>query len=184
MIKNFYNGIKDSYFEWLCEIINDEKKTVYKYLDLLRMLFETDFTYTIPMDSNREADGIDLRYRFGRDVGYEDYQIGSYLDTFPCSILEMMVSLSIRCENQFAYDPEYGDRTSEWFWTMIKSLGLYNQTDNCFDQSEVELVLDRFLARDFKKNGQGGLFTIHDPSKDMREIDIWYQMCAYLNEVL
>ena len=181
---NFYNGIKDSYFEWLCNVINDEKKTVYKYLDLLRKLFETNFTYSIAMDANREADGIDLRYQFGRDVGYKDYQIASYLDASPCSIFEMMVALSIRCENQFAYDPAYGDRTANWFWEMVKSLGLMNQTDDHFDPDHIDLVLDCFLSRDFKKNGHGGLFTIHDPSKDMRGIDIWYQMCAYLNEVL
>ena len=50
--------------------------------------------------------------------------------------------------------------------------------------SFINATLDRFLQRKFKKNGEGSLFTIRDPSKDMRNIDIWYQMCAYLNEVL
>lgn len=183
-MKNAYEEIENQYFRWLCGIINTEDDIVYNFNRLLGKLFNTDFYYILNMDSNRETDGIDLRYRFGRENGYKDYEISSYLDDHPCSVLEMMVALSIRCENQFAYDPEYGDRTAEWFWKMIKSLGLEDQTDDYYVGAVVENILERFLSRNFKKNGQGGLFTIRNSSKNMRNIDIWYQMCAYLNEVL
>ena len=92
--------------------------------------------------------------------------------------------MAIRCEDQFAYDPEYGDRTGVWFWEMIESLGLMDEMDANFDIDYVQRVVDRFLSRNYQKNGKGGLFTIHDLNRDMRKTDIWYQMCAYLNEVL
>lgn len=184
LTNNFYDEIRESYFKWLCDIVNDDGKIIYDHMTVLRKLFDTDFSYILEMDGNREADGIDLRYQFGKELGYEDYKIANYLDVNPCSILEVMVALSIRCENQFAYDPEYGDRTAFWFWGMVESLGLFDEKDGYANTSFINATLDRFLQRKFKKNGEGSLFTIRDPSKDMRNIDIWYQMCAYLNEVL
>ena len=40
------------------------------YRRLFYKLHDTEFAYTIPMDGNRAEDGIELRYRFGREQGY------------------------------------------------------------------------------------------------------------------
>lgn len=173
------------YFDWMLDIVSENCKEKAKYYhQLLLYLNGRDFKWSHPMDENRQTDGEDLRYQFGREAGYSDSMIASLLDEHPCSILEMMVALSIRCEDRFASDPEVGNRTSMWFWEMIDSLGLSNMTDSNFDLDYIEACIDRFLDRDYKPNGEGGLFKLKHPMKDMRQVDIWYQMCYYLNEVL
>ena len=36
----------------------------------------------------------------------------------------MMIALAIRCEEHIMDDPDAGDRTGQWFWSMLVSLGL------------------------------------------------------------
>lgn len=50
--------------------------------------------------------------------------IASYLDNRPCSVLEMIIALAIRLEEHIMDDPDIGNRTGQWFWDMIVSLGL------------------------------------------------------------
>ena len=78
-------------------------------------------------------------------------------------------------------NPAYGDRTAQWFWSMIKTLGLYSMTDDNFDFDYVSLVIDRFLNREYAPNGEGGLFKINNCEYDLRKIEIWYQLCWYLD---
>ena len=66
------------------------------YKKLLNRLSEIDFQFSIAMDANREADGLDLRYRFGNEKHIRNYVINRYLDDRPCSVLEMMVALANR----------------------------------------------------------------------------------------
>lgn len=186
MKKDISTRIKDEYFEWMCGLIHDSRYAKHNtsYRQLLRYLNDVDFTYTISMDDNRAGDGIDLRYRFGYEFGYEDPAIATYLDNRPCSVLEMMVALAVRCEEHIMSDPDIGDRTGQWFWSMIHSLGLDIMTDNQFDIYYVEEAVDRFLNREYERNGKGGLFTIKNCDRDMRSVEIWYQMCMYLNSIL
>ena len=39
------------------------------------ILILKDFVYIIPMDENREVDGLDLRYRFGYECDVDDEEI-------------------------------------------------------------------------------------------------------------
>jgi len=136
------------------------------------------------MDGNREADGIDLRYRFGYENSYEDPMIAANLDDRPCSVLEMLIALSIRCEEHIMDDPDIGDRTGEWFWNMIENLALGSMSDSKFDRDYVNNAISRFLNREYKRNGEGGLFTIKHCKYDLRTVEIWYQMCWYLDDIL
>ena len=97
------------------------------------------------------------------------------------SILEMMLALAIRCEETIMTDDRYGDRTGEWFWNMIVSLGLGTMNDSRYDRKYINIIIEKFNNRDYKPNGEGGLFTIKNIKKDMRNIEIWYQMCWYLD---
>lgn len=173
------NELNDRYFDWLCGIIFDPR-----YGKLLAYLHSVDFTYIIPMDGNRAEDGIEMRYRFAYDQGYDYRMIASYIDDRPCSVLEMLIALAVRCEEHITYDPDEGDRTGKWFWDMIESLGLLPMTDRRFDQGQIDYILNRFLNRDYEPNGEGGLFTVKHNDRDMREIEIYYQMYAYLEDIL
>lgn len=101
----------------------------------------------------------------------------------PCSILEMMIALAIRCEETIMDDTSRGDRTSQWFWEMIVSLGLGSMSDDRFAPDIVDDILDRFLNREYEPNGKGGLFTIKNCEYDLRDVEIWYQLCWYLDSI-
>lgn len=167
------------YFGWLTDKIRrpGDRRS---YTRLLRLLYDTDYRYRLPLDGNREADGIDLRYRFGDELGVRQYAVARYLDDRPCSVLEMMIALALRCEESIMEDPDKGDRTWMWFWAMAKSLGLDGLCDVIFDQSYAEDVLTIFMEQAYEANGRGGLFYIRCPYRDMRTVDIWTQMNWWL----
>ena len=173
----------DQYFDWMYQLVVDDRDSEQSYRKLFFNLHGTECTYTIPMDGNRAEDGIDLRYRFGREHLYSDAMVASYLDDRPCSILEMMIALSIRCEEHIMDDPDVGDRTGQWFWSMLVSLGLGGMEDRKFDRYFVDETLERFLDRGYERSGEGGLFTVNN-GRDMRRTEIWYQMNYYLSEII
>lgn len=176
--------VTGAYFDWMCQLVCSDQGYLRSksYSKLLHFLHSIDFDYTIPMDGNRAEDGICLRYRFGNEHSYESSLIASYLDTRPCSVLEMMVALALRCEEQIMWDPDVGNRTHKWFWSMIENLRLNTEDDRDFDEKYAHHAIMKFMNRDYKRNGEGGLFTVENPSQDMRSVDIWYQMSWYLNE--
>jgi hypothetical protein len=173
--------LTNEYFEWMYQLVTNSSMS---YRKLLFRLYKIDFTYILPMDENREKDVINLRYRFAYEKAYEDEIVAVYLDNRPCSVLEMMIALAIRCEDNIMANPEFGDRTGQWFWIMIKNLGLETMTDFNFSKSRVDLAISNFLKRDYEKNGKGGLFVVDECSNDFRDMEIWYQMCWYLNSIL
>lgn len=172
--------IKKAYFEWMFNLVcKDRYADTISYRKLLEYLHSVEFIYCIPNDSDRYDDGLDLRYRFAyihpefRDA--ERYLVG------PCSVLEMMISLAIRCEETITTDPKIGDRTGQWFWKMIVTLGLGATTDNRFDEKYVEEVVSKFLHRKYESDGKGGLFQVKGCDCDLRDVEIWNQMCYYLD---
>lgn len=173
--------IRNEYFDWMINLVNANRgpKEI-SYIKLLEYLHNTEFTYLILRDRNRAEDGVDLRYRFGLVRKHPEYP--EYLSG-PSSVLEMMIALAIRCEECIMDDPAYGNRTSQWFWGMIVSLGLGGMTDAIFDRDYVEECLTRFLNREYERNGKGGLFTVKGTRRDMRKMEIWYQLNAYLNSI-
>jgi hypothetical protein len=177
-----YN-IGDEYFEWLFNIVCEQRYFRPIYRKLLEHLHETEFTYLMLRDRNRAEDGENLRYRFAIE---KDYDVSSVLTDLsgPCSVLEMMVALAIRCEEQIADDPQYGNRTGQWFWKMVVNLGLGPMTNDMYDRRVVESILQTFLDREYKPDGEGGLFRIRDCDVDLRHVEIWHQLCWYLDTIL
>lgn len=168
--------VNNDYFEWLYNLVHG-----IQYRRLLIELHSIEFRYSIRMDENRADDGIRLRYRYAMQKGHEEYV--DYLNG-PCSVLEMMVALAIRCEEDIMDDPSYGDRTGQWFWHMIVNLGLGSMTDDRFDKRYVRERIDIFLNREYEPNGKGGLVTIKNCKHDLRTVEIWYQLNLYLDSIV
>lgn len=165
--------MNEEYFKWLIKKIANTS-IQRRYSTLLRQMFDTAFVYTIPLDENRMMDGMELRVMYHEDTK------NSFYSNKPCSILEMMIALARRAEIHIMDNPEYGDRTDIWFWTMIESLGLSDQTNNHYNHIYVTDVLRRFLERKYAASGKGGLFTIPDCKVDLRNVEIWWQMNWYM----
>lgn len=178
--------INYDYFEWLSNLIakNRFAKEI-SYKKLLIFLHNTEFRYSMIRDENRAEDGVELRYRFALSEGYEDDvdYVMEVLDG-PCSVFEMMVALALRCEETIMDDPRVGDRTGQWFWGMIVNLGLGYMTDSKFDRRVAEIAISRFLDREYDQDGRGGLFTVAYCDRDLRTVEIWNQMCWYLDSIM
>ena len=175
----------NEYFEWMCDKVYDKKYCKGKnYRQLLMYLNKREFEYILEMDGNRAEDGVSLRYRFAYERNYNYSMVSSYLDDEPCSVLEMMVALATRCEEDLMNDPEHDTSIGKWFWIMIINLGLYPVTDEKFDLDYVNQKINIFLDRKYRPNGEGGLFTVRNARRDLRDVEIWYQMNWYLDELL
>lgn len=167
-------SMRTAYFNYLVEYIDNHGIERNRLL-MLKRLYNTEYTWKIPNDENRAMDGMKLRDEFGYSEELEG----------PCSILEMLVALAIRCENDIMRDPKYGDRTSTWFWIMIRNLGLMDYTDTNWDVDsgyEIDQICKNFVSNSYKKSGTNGLFLTHNPKIDMRKLEIWKQLGVYLDE--
>lgn len=177
--------LDDLYFEWLYEQVADvneidPRKT---YWDLLRKLYCSEFLYFIPNDDNRAQDGFELRDFFLQEEGL---QPDPYWETLPCSIFEMLVSLARRMEF------EGGRSVVHWFWQFIRNLELDIFTDEfCMESASgyhvmvyiAQSAVEALNSRSYSYSGHdGGLFPLNDPEEDQSEVELWYQMSAYLRE--
>lgn len=180
------DSIINEYFEWLCALVcRDRFSKDISYRKLLAHLHNTEFQYHIKNDKNRADDGIQLRHRFALYENHE-YSERVILKNLagPCSILEMMVALAIRCEETIMDDPAVGDRTGQWFWGMITNLGLGSTSDDRYDKRYVNDVIVTFLNRKYAPNGRGGLFTLKNCDSDLRDVEIWIQLLWYLDTIV
>ena len=176
-------AINNLYFEWLYDLVCGDATGFRRksYEKLLMYLHDTEFRYVMLKDENRAEDGMDLRYRFANEhqtIDDADLYLGG-----PCSVLEMMVALALRCEENIMDDPQIGNRTGQWFWGMVRNLGLGPMTDDRFDLQKVKCIIDTFLNRQYDQDGRGGLFTIYDCRYDLRDVEIWVQLCWYLDSI-
>lgn len=174
--------LRRSYFAWMCQLVYSPQVTNPDggYERLLAYLDSVKFRYVNPLDANRESDGIKLRnhYAYFHGMRYDD--VHNSLGTDGCSILELMVSLACKCEDIMS-DATKGNRTAQWFWEMVSSLGLSGYVNSHFDEDYISMVIAKFMANDYRPDGFGGLFYIPGFSGDMRMADIWTQMHFYLN---
>lgn len=170
----FRSDLVEEYKDWLFDIIRFDDYCD-RYERLLLYLSGRQFTWFVDHDDNRAEDGFALRWKFSD----EDFWTGRLPSR--CSVLEMMIALSMRCEDA-VYDPEEGDRVALWFWDMIENLGLMGMDNVGFDREYCRKVVDRLLERRYEKNGAGGLFRTKNYEIDMRKSEIWYQMNIWLGE--
>jgi len=175
-------NVIDDYYQWLCELVDIEGHNNTSYWLLAKELFKYPFHWNIPHDHNREVDGLELRGIFLDYNEYDTYDI----DDIPgeCSILEMIIALSKRAEGLTEVN------MLGWFWEIMENLSFDQLPDEyMYDHSDSEdpvwyihKTLDRLVRRKYRSNGVGGMFPLEKTNKDQREVEIWYQMHAYMNE--
>lgn len=162
----------DEYFEWLMHIIDGPRE--YSYV--LRYLYNTEFYSPVPRDDNRAEDGVELRYVFEDETG----------DICPkggcCSVLEMMIALAERIDNDFLYEYVYGNRTFAWFWEMFDNLKLCKYDDYDYNPEKVRHIVSNLLERNYKKGGKGSLFPCKHADQNWSNVEIWWQLNKYILE--
>lgn len=166
------------YLDWLYSNIGpaQNRNPARSYWLLATELFTKEFIWFVPNDDNRVEDGRELRETFLEEVGAEGDR--DWLEQ-GCSMLEMLVAFSRRCASEAREEP------FEWFWVMCDNIGLRPFVDEAFDddfQADVDHILERVIRRTYEPDGRGGLFPLRAPRQDQREVELWYQMGAYLME--
>lgn len=162
--------LEELYFEWLCGPL-DRKWDISFDEDMLALMHRTPFKPLVQNDQNRALDGIGLREEFLYEcpVNSSPWEIGGWR-SMPCSILEMLLALAERASYQT------GVRKEDWFATFVHNLGLPA------GPTKTRRVLKRLNERTYHADGGGGLFPLANPLEDQREVEIWYQMAAYVIE--
>lgn len=174
-IIKFKNETMLAYQDYLLSFVCDEYQTRY-FSRLLSMLMEVPFEPTnVGLDSNRALDGLALREHYAKIYKIDISKLGT-----KCSVLEMMIALAIRCEQEYMSDNELGDRTNRWFWYMIRSMGLLGMDDGRMEDEQAYSIIQNMLYRRYERDGRGGLFYVKNCQRDLREDEIWTQMNQYL----
>lgn len=171
------HDLEEPYLEWLYGLVasSRERAKSRTYWTLFKQLNTKEFVWLVPNDDNRIEDGKDLRLEFLHENGETDIDI-NWLEQ-GCSMLELLLSLSRHC----AF--ESGGTAKHWFWHLIGNLQLEECTDaSGYSESAVDEVLDRVIFRQYDYHGIGGLFPLRNPEQDQREVELWYQLNAYLIE--
>ena len=167
--------IEETYFNWLYSKVARVSVPTpsLTYWTLLRDLHATEFVFLVSGDDNRASDGLDLRKEFLRqsftalDPAWMDIQ---------CSVLEMLIAFSRKTNFEVE---DFSSR--EWFWIFLENLQLSGLNDASEDISEiVREVMDQFVWRTYRHDGEGGMFPLRNPKMDQRDVEIWYQFCEYL----
>lgn len=174
--------IEYEYYNWL---VNEALRLTAEYgsyRELYEYLYSRAFYAHMERDRNREADGKELRVNFFRANPW--LQDRDVLMAKPCNMLELIVALAIRCEREITYDPDLGDRTGLWIQTMIVNLGLRDEVDGYFNEERCNEIINTFNTRTYRRNGEGGLFVVTQRTEDMRRVEIWCQLCWYLDELM
>ena len=178
----------DIYFDWLLKEVNfmggfdggkvptGSRQLPSDYYILMRKLHETDFKWVIDRDENRAKDGLALR-----SVFFNDIEITSAAFIRDCSILEMLVGLAIRVEEEYIGDP-MEPHPEIFFWDMIHNLGLDTMDDGHFDEVKCDKIINIWMKREFDSDGLGSPWPLKFVTFDSREAEIWRQVMAYLSE--
>lgn len=169
-------SLEELYFGWLYDQVCGEDDS---HTKLLRAMHQVIFRYSMAMDENRAVDGMELRERFiyEEELPWDDRL---YLSG-PCSVLEMLIALAYRCEIEIMDNKKYGNRTTKWFWEMLKNLDIDWMTNDRFDSDILEKRLHVWMSRKHGPHGEGAIFYIPNCTEDLRSVEIWYQLMAYLN---
>lgn len=166
------------YFDYLLDKVGYKGNDV--FLNILMKLYTTEFIPYKGLDCNRAGDGLALRKAFCLDRFIDDNEAYCVFGD-KCTVLEMMVALAVRTELDVAGDPSGDDRTPHWFDVMLESMGLTMYTGEHYNETEVMSIIWKMQNHEFSANGEGGLFKIPEGSGfDMRTLEIWSQMNAYI----
>ena len=165
------DNVLNEYFKWLYDQVKKKGK---RYKKLIMALHNIKFRYSVDYDENRALDGTNLRWYFVDDGGDDDILQWDE----PCTVLEMIVALSLQIVS--IMDVE---NVKHWFWVMLDNLNIAWMTDDEYDKTYLYGRIAMFMDREYGPDGDGNIFYIPECSDDLRDVEIWCQMCWYLDSL-
>ena len=162
------------YLKWLKTAVRAEEYL--KDAWVLDFLFQIPYHWSIELDENLAYWGLKLREIYAE--WSTDQAVLGYLDGM-CSVLEMLIALANRLEQEIMHEPDLGDRAYIWFWTMVNKLRL----DDAANVEQANDIVQNLLNRTYHPNGEGSVcgVLLRHPA-DLRTVDFWYQMSFWAEE--
>lgn len=167
--------ILDDYFDWLYFQVTDKGG----YRKLLGMLHNMTFRYSIDYDENRADDGVNLRWYYVDDGGNDEILRWKN----ECTVLEMLLAAAIQIE-KIMDDPDVDYSARHWFWMFLENLDLADMTDDVYDKTYIYGRVSMFMDRTYEPDGDGNIIYIPNIKEDLRDVEIWCQMCWYMDSIL
>ena len=177
--------INEDYFTWLYNQTSPAKGTFRK---LCHILHQKKYRWAVPNDDNRCRDGLDLRQLFIEERHLDEAHIEVvYFMKGGCTVLEMLVGVAQRLDFLNTDMEHTAPKTAKWFHILLRNLRLNDFRDssewNTYVERTIDHILDGMLDRTYDASGNGSLFPMkRTPPKDMRNVEIWYQMMLWLDE--
>lgn len=172
---------RDPYYSYICDLAMRRNRE--DYSKLLATLHSYPFEYSLDMDENREADGLEMRKNYFNSHPHFKYDLQLLYNERPCSVLEMMVALSKRIYDSILDPGDGRDRSNELFTLMLTNMDILDCDDKHFDGPRVQETIMRLIDREYSKDGKGSLFYIPESTDDMRQLEIWYQAMKYVDAI-
>lgn len=170
--------LDELYFTWLYSKVGSVKEAhpSKTYWAILKKLFTKEFIWLVPNDDNRAEDGRDLRKEFLHQERIT--RVDDDWMRLGCSMLELLIALARRMEFESP-----GWTVKARFWELMENLLLDKYSDDCpFSEQEIDDILDAVIWRTYADDGTGSLFPLRNVRQPTPQLEIWYQMCAYLIE--
>jgi hypothetical protein len=175
------SSLQSLYFRWLYDQVVEvnDPNGLSSYWQVCARMMDYSFRDLVEHDSNRMAEGSELRKEYIRWFANEPLDEAELL--FPdVTIFEVLVALARRANLMIEMN------VFKWFQLFLRNLGLDRYNDwYCATHftRNIDRILDRFNSRTYKPNGHhGGLFPLAHPIRDQREVELWYQMAAFMTE--
>lgn len=145
-------------------------------------MHQVEFTPLVPFDENRAAVALTFRDQFRAAAGSLGPGEIEELTAPPCSVFEVLCGLAWQANDQMI-----PLSMSVWFQIFIENLGLDKYPDEVINAAgraafNVEKIVNKFNNREYSPDGRGGIFPLRRPQHDQREVELWFQMGAYITQ--
>ena len=165
------------YFEWLVNTVDIGEHE--DMLPVLSYLFKKDYIWYKDLDGTQAMNGVALRKKYANEFCPE---IDGDFKSKPCSVLEILVALSLAVEDDICGEPGEED-PGRWFWEWLENLGIDERcTGKGYSKDYLDQCIDDWLEGDITKNGKRSPFPVKRKGVDIRKKTLWMQCMAYVNE--
>lgn len=172
-------SVWSDYFEsllWYGNLSHENPRRI----KMFEILHNIEYRYSINRDENREADGRDLRYEYAALEDLTVEERGEFMDHW-VSVFEVLLALAIRINDDYIGDPS-DEHPEDFFLEMFENLGLDEIKNDRYAEDITESIVNKWLDREFDKDGFGSPFPLNRGIKDQRDVELWDQAMAYINE--
>lgn len=179
--------LPSGWVKWLLLQVDYEKRYAYglHIHQVMDALSNISFEPMIQEDVGEVQNVLTMRGYWLEDQGLLDDSAKVYGYFGDVTILEILACLAMRME-EIMLDASYGDRTGQWFFTMLHNLGLL---DERFRDENLKGKKNTYIlhivyeqVRGFLTRDTVGTYPFNLPNREEeRHMSLWMQANAYLN---